>query len=50
MHQFQFQTPYATMMNNNINSSFVNAKKQANIEKQELDKAFEKAKCNKKYY
>lgn len=46
MHQFQFQTPYAAMLNNNVNNSMANANKQANIDKQELDKAFENAKCN----
>lgn len=44
MHQFRFQTPYATMLNNNVNNSIINSNKQANIDKQELDKAFENAK------
>jgi len=45
MHQFHFQTPYATMLNNNVNNSIINSNKQANIDKLELDKAFENAKC-----
>jgi tetratricopeptide (TPR) repeat protein len=44
IHQFQFQTPYATMLNSNITTSSINTNKQANINKQELDEAFENAK------
>jgi len=42
--QFQFQTPYATILNNNVNNTIINSNKQADINKQELDEAFENAK------